>query len=85
MCAGLLLAAALVLPAGGSAFAKEKKDRPDMEMLEFLGTFETADGKMIDPLQLKEPPQAAKKRAKPAPDRTNPQKPQQKKKDRRDD
>ena len=84
-CAGLLLAAALLFPAGGNLLAKEKKERPDMEMLEFLGTYETAGGKMIDPLQLKESPQPAKKKAKPASDRTIPQKPRQKQKDGKDD
>jgi len=84
-CVGFLLAAALVLPAGGNAFTKEKKDRPDMEMLEFLGTYETADCKMIDPLQLKESPQAPKKTVKPAPNRTISQKPEKNKKDENDD
>ena len=83
-CAGLLLAAVLMLPAWGNAFAKEKKDRPDMEMLEFLGTYETEDGKMIDPLQLKESPQATKTKAKPPSDNTTPKKPELKKKDGKD-
>jgi hypothetical protein len=74
-----------MIPAGGNALAKEKKDRPDMEMLEFLGTYETADGKMIDPMQFKEPPQSPEKMVKPAPDRTTSQKPEQKKKDGNDD
>jgi hypothetical protein len=76
-----LLAAAMVLPGGVYALTKEKKDPPEMEMLEFLGTYETADGKMIDPLQFKESPQAAKATAKPAPDRAISKKPEQKKKD----
>ncbi len=51
----LILAGALLLPAGATGdLAKEKgKGKPpDMEMLEFLGIFETTDGKMIDPLKL---------------------------------
>jgi hypothetical protein len=80
----LLLAAALTLPAGVIAFAKEKEVPPDMEMLELLGTFETANGKMIDPLQLKESPQATKTKAKLPSDRTTPKKPELKKKDGND-
>jgi hypothetical protein len=76
-----------VLLAWANVFAKEKKkeDPPDLEMLEFLGTFETADGKMIDPLQFKEHQQASKTTAKPTPNRNTSQKPEQQKKDENDD
>jgi hypothetical protein len=74
-----------MLPAGVIAFAKEKSAPPDMEMLELLGTFETANGKMIDPLQLKEPPQAAKTKAKPPPDKTAPKETDLKMKDGNDE
>ena len=42
----------LIAPVAADAGGKEKPETPDMEMLEFLGTFETAGGKEIDPLQL---------------------------------
>ena len=85
VCAGLMLAAALMLPAGVIVFAEEKAAPPDMEMLELLGTFETVNGKMIDPLQLKEPPRDPKTKAKLAPGKSTPNKPEQKKKDGNDD
>jgi len=74
-----------LLPAGVIAFAKEKEAPPDMEMLELLGTFETANGKMIDPLQFKEPVQDTETKAKPPSDKTAPKKPELKKKDGNDD
>ncbi|HTP64363.1 MAG TPA: hypothetical protein VMJ66_03150 [Geobacteraceae bacterium] len=48
------MAFTLVLPAGGNALAKGKarQDPPDMEMLEYLGSYETAGGGMIDPLDI---------------------------------
>jgi hypothetical protein len=85
--AWLLLASVLILLALGDGFAKEKQkeDPPDLEMLEFLGTFETAAGKMIDPLQLKENPQASNLAVKPPPNRKTSQKPEQQKKGENDD
>jgi hypothetical protein len=82
-CAWFLIASVLLLLAWGKAFAKEKQkeDPLDLEMLEFLGTFETANGKMIDPLQFKEHPQLSNKTVKPAPNRKFSQKPEQQKKD----
>ncbi len=62
-CIRLILACALLLPAGATgALAKEKgKGKPpDMEILEFLGTFETSDGKIIDPLNIPPHPQEGK-------------------------
>lgn len=56
-----------------------------MEMLEFLGTYETAGGKMIDPLNLPEKPQKGKVTAKPAPERAVSKKPDQKKRDGNND
>lgn len=44
----------LIIPVVVDAKGKEKPETPDMEMLEFLGTFETAGGKGIDPLQLED-------------------------------
>jgi len=49
----LLVIAALLLPAPESARGEAP---PDMEMLEFLGSFETARGKPIDPRALAEMP-----------------------------
>jgi len=51
--AELLFGCALLLLAVANAPAKEKakEEAPNMEMLEFLGTYETADGKIIDPLK----------------------------------
>jgi hypothetical protein len=68
-----------------NAFAKEKKDRPDMEMLEFLGTYETADCRTIDLLQLKDHPQTAENRGKPVRDRAISRKTEQKMKDGKDE
>jgi hypothetical protein len=53
-CIKLILGAVLLIAGGGSAFAENKtgEKSPGMEFLEFLGAFETADGKMIDPLNL---------------------------------
>ncbi len=41
--------------------AGESAPAPDMEMLEYLGTFETAGGKAVDPLDLQETPLPKKK------------------------
>ncbi len=45
----------LVCAAAGAA--DKASPPPDPEMLEFLGTFETADGKGIDPFLLEKSPQ----------------------------
>ncbi len=91
--AGLLKnSPALVLAAGGlvlllaaSVAGKEKSDSPDMEMLEFLGTFETAGGSAIDPMLLKEAPKPVKVREKERESARKPAKPDNKKKTERDD
>jgi hypothetical protein len=63
----LILAVLVLLPSLGMA---REEPPPDMEMLEFLGSFETARGKPVDPLAFadanardnkKEQPAAAKK------------------------
>jgi hypothetical protein len=47
----VLIAATLcVLPA--AAIAEDAADAPDMQLLEFLGEWETAQGKWIDPMDL---------------------------------
>jgi hypothetical protein len=48
-----LAAVALLLTCAGEAVAREKPDTPSAEMLEFLGTYETADKKGFDPMDLK--------------------------------
>ena len=48
---------ALMLMAAGFAVgvaAKDAPEPPSMDMLEFLGSFETAGGRFIDPLQLED-------------------------------
>jgi hypothetical protein len=66
----LLLVGLVLMPSLGTA---HKEPAPDMEMLEFLGSFETARGKPVDPLAFadtgakdtkKEQPAAAKKDSK---------------------
>jgi hypothetical protein len=39
-----------------AAVAKEAPPLPDADLLEYLGTFETAGGNMVDPMDLKELP-----------------------------
>ena len=59
----LFLSGALfLLPAGGNALAKGKAgvDPPDMEMLEYLGSFETTRGGIIDPLDIPAHPRKEK-------------------------
>jgi hypothetical protein len=66
----LILAIMLLVPSPGMA---RDEPLPDMEMLEFLGSFETARGKPVDPLAFadtgakdgkREQPAAAKKDSK---------------------
>ncbi len=51
LCLGMLLAA---IPAGaGERSAKSRPGgEPSLELLEFLGTWETPDGQWVDPLSL---------------------------------
>ncbi len=66
----LILVGLVLMPSLGMA---REEPAPDMEMLEFLGSFETARGKPVDPLAFadtgakdskKEQPTAAKKGSK---------------------
>lgn len=47
----------LLLAAGGALGAAEEA-APSLELLDFLGSFETADGQWVDPTQLEMPPSA---------------------------
>ncbi len=82
-----LLLYALLCLAGADAFARDKgkEETPDMEMLEFLGTFETAGGKVIDPMKLPERSQDGKVAAKPAAKGSNGINPDRKIKEESDD
>ena len=73
--------------AGAGAFAGErlKEDTPDMEMLEYLGTFETAGGRMIDPLKLPTRSHDDKVKSKPAPKGAGSTKTDRNTKDEKDD
>ncbi len=83
--AALAAAGGLVLLLAAGAAGKEKTDSPDMEMLEFLGTFETAGGNAIDPMLLKEAPKPGKVREKERQATRKPTKPDKKTKTERDD
>ncbi len=83
--AAALAAGGLVLLLAVGAAGKEKSDSPDMEMLEFLGTFETAGGNEIDPMLLKEAPKPGKIREKDRQAATKPAKPDKKKTERDDE
>ena len=50
-----------------AAVAKEAPPLPDADLLEYLGTFETAGGNMVDPTELKElqPPKKSPQRTVP--------------------
>ena len=50
---GALMFALAAATAGGTAVAGE--DRPSAELLEFLGSFTTADGRWVDPMALHSP------------------------------
>lgn len=54
----LIIATAVLLPSIGMT---RDEAAPDMEMLEFLGGFETAGGKPLDPLALTDLPATTKK------------------------
>lgn len=45
----LILCAILLVPSSGAA---REEPAPDMELLEFVGSFETVRGKTVDPLDL---------------------------------
>ena len=62
----LIIAGMLLIPSHGMA---RDKTAPDMEMLEFLGSFETAGGKPVDPLGFVD--SAAKENKKEQPDAAN--------------
>jgi hypothetical protein len=80
------VAGGLVLLLAAGAAGKEKKaDAPDMEMLEFLGTYETARGNEIDPMLLNEAPKPGKAGEKEHQPVKQPVKPDKKKKTERDD
>lgn len=53
----LIIAMVVLLPSIGMA---RDEAAPDMEMLEFLGGFETAGGKPLDPLALTDLPDTTK-------------------------
>jgi hypothetical protein len=54
-----------VLLLAGNALGKPAPANPSMDILEFLGTFETAGGKEIDPMKLEEEPVSRKASARP--------------------
>lgn len=49
---GLCLGCVPILAPAGEQTAEP--ERPDMELIEFLGTWETGDGKWVDPMALKD-------------------------------
>jgi hypothetical protein len=55
-----------VLLLAVNALGKQSPAGPSMDMLEFLGTFETAGGKEIDPMKLEDEPITRKTSAIPA-------------------
>ncbi len=81
----MLAAGGLILLLAAGAAGKEKPESPDMEMLEFLGTYETAGGNEIDPLLLNEAPKPGKGREKERQPAGKTTKPEKKKKTERDD
>jgi len=59
------LAAVMLLSLAAMAFGRGKPDSPGGDLLEFIGTFQTAGGKEIDPQLLREetvPAAAGKKK-----------------------
>jgi hypothetical protein len=84
--AAVLAAGGLVLLLAASAAGKEKAvDAPEMEMLEFLGTYETAGGKEVDPMLQNEAPKPEKARQNERQPARKPAKPDKKKKTERND
>jgi hypothetical protein len=62
----LIIIGLAVILSGGNISAKQAADNPSMEMLEFLGSFETAGGKEIDPMKLQDEPAKQKAASRPA-------------------
>lgn len=84
--AALAAGGGLVLLLAAGAAGKEKAvDAPDMEMLEYLGTYETAGGNEIDPMLLNKAPKPGKARENERQPARKPAKPDKKKKTERDD
>ncbi len=81
----LAAAGSLVLLLAMGAAGKEKSAAPDLEMLEFLGTYETAGGGEIDPMLLNEAPKPGKTREKKRQPTEKPARPENKKNTERDD
>lgn len=79
-----LLIAVVVTCAAAVAGAREAPPRPDMDLLEYLGTFETAGGKAVDPMELREMPPPNKSLQRPAPDRKSREKKKTEKKPGKD-
>jgi hypothetical protein len=52
MAANRLLALLALILATGASASDSRPSAPDPDLLEFLGTFETAGGKTLDPLLL---------------------------------
>ena len=40
------------IPTAGIVIAEENNEIPDIELLEFLGSFESPDGKWVDPMEV---------------------------------
>jgi hypothetical protein len=49
-----------------ASWAAETLPPPDMEMLEYLGTFETSGGKAVDPMDLRNSPHSGSSRKQPS-------------------
>ncbi len=73
-----------VLACAAAASARDAQSRPDMELLEYLGTFETAGGKPLDPMELKDEKLPEKSRQPPAPAKGGADKKQTKKPPRKE-
>jgi hypothetical protein len=52
----------LVFAAVAAAADEDSTDMPSMELLEFLGEFQTEDGEWIDPMELSDMEQSEKQR-----------------------
>lgn len=48
----LLISSSLVFLLSFNSVAEDEPDIPNLEFLEFLGSFETPDGKWIDPMEI---------------------------------
>ncbi len=85
LAAALAAAGGLVLFLAMGAAGKEKADAPDMEMLDFLGTYATARGGEIDPMLLNEAQKPGTGREKKRQPAKKPVRPDKKKNTERDD